>query len=63
MLPVVTTCINTGALKCRFFSGPAQTMRGEEARKGQEWFALGWQEREKKLFNLADEVAAKRAPK
>ena len=42
-----------------FFSGPAQTMFREESRKGQEWFAQGWQEREKKLFALAGEVAAK----
>ena len=30
-----------------------------EARKGQEWFALGWKDREKKLFDLAGEVTAK----
>ena len=46
-----------------FFSGPARTMRNEEARKGQEWFALGWQERERNLFALAGEVAARLAPK
>ena len=31
----------------------------EEARKGQEQFVIGWQEREKKLFALSGEVAAK----
>ena len=31
----------------------------EERRKGQAWFALGWQDREKKLFALAGEVAGK----
>jgi len=42
-----------------YWSGPARTMRAEEARKGQELFVVGWQEREKKLFALAGEVAAK----
>ncbi len=42
-----------------FWSGEARTMRREESRKGQAWFRLGWQEREKKLFALAGEVAAK----
>jgi hypothetical protein len=41
----------------RLFSD--RRMTAEEARKGQEWFAQGWQEREKKLFILAGEVAAK----
>ena len=34
-------------------------VRAEEARKGQEWFAIGWQDREKKLFALSGEVAGK----
>lgn len=34
-------------------------MQREEARKGQEWFAIGYQERAKKLFSLSGEVAAK----
>ena len=34
----------------------------EEARKGKEQFVIGWQEREKKLFALAGEVAAKLTP-
>ena len=35
-------------------------MRSDEARKGMDWwFASGWQERTKKLFALAGEVAAK----
>ena len=42
-----------------YFSGPGRVMQREEARKGQEWFALGWQEREKTLFVLAGEVAAR----
>jgi len=42
-----------------FPSGPARAMRAEESRKGQEWFALGWQDRDKRLFALAGEVAAK----
>jgi len=29
----------------------------EEATKGKEWYSAGWQEREKKLFSLAGEVA------
>ena len=29
----------------------------EQARKGQEWYVAGWQEREKKLFSLAGETA------
>jgi len=38
-------------------SGPA--MRTTEARKGQEWwFASGWQERNRKLFAMAAEVAS-----
>ena len=35
----------------------------EESKKGQEWFALGWLEREKKLFDLAGEAAVKLNPK
>ena len=35
------------------------SMQAEERRKGQEWFALGYQEREKKLFSLSGEVATK----
>ncbi|MEI7672998.1 MAG: hypothetical protein WCK00_12885, partial [Deltaproteobacteria bacterium] len=31
----------------------------EEAKKGMEQFVVGWQDREKKLFDLAGEVAAK----
>ena len=42
-----------------FWSTPARAMRSNEERKGQEWFAQGWQERERKLFVLAGEVAAK----
>jgi hypothetical protein len=42
-----------------FWDGPARTMRSEETRKGQEWFAAGWLDREKKLFALAGEAAAK----
>ena len=34
-------------------------MQAEERRKGQEWFSIGYQDREKKLFSLAGEVAAK----
>jgi len=46
-----------------FWDGPARAMRSDEARKGEEWFAIAWQEREKKLFALAGEVTAKLASK
>ncbi|MBN2581459.1 MAG: hypothetical protein JXL80_00215 [Planctomycetes bacterium] len=42
-----------------YWSGPAWALRGEEARKGRQWYARGWQEREKKLFALAGEATAK----
>jgi len=42
-----------------FFEPAGRAMQLEEATKGREWFVLGWQEREKKLFALAGEVAAK----
>ena len=34
-------------------------MQWEERRKGQEWFAIGFQDRAKKLFALSGEVASK----
>ena len=34
-------------------------MQKDEKLKGQEWFAIGYQEREKMLFALSGEVAAK----
>jgi len=37
---------------------PGRAMQAEEASKGKEWFALGWQDRERKLFALSGEVAA-----
>jgi len=43
----------------RDYTKEGRTLRIEEARKGREWFVLGWQEREKKLFALAGEVAAR----
>ena len=47
-----------------YWDGAARAMRSDEARKGQQWwFASGWQERDKKLFALAGEVAAKVARK
>ena len=42
-----------------FWSSQGRRLRAEEARKGQQWYAQVWQEREKKLFALAGEVAAK----
>jgi hypothetical protein len=39
-----------------FFHNP---LKGEEAQKGEAWFVLNWQARERKLFNLGGEVAAK----
>ena len=46
-------------LSINFFRPRAGVMRTEEARNGQEWFVQGWQDREKKLFALAGEVATK----
>jgi hypothetical protein len=42
-----------------YWSPAAWTLRGEQARQGQEWYARGWQQREKELFSLAGEVATK----
>ncbi len=42
-----------------FWDGSARALRAEESQKGEEWFALGWQERERKLFALAGEADAK----
>ena len=42
-----------------YWDGPARAMRVEEARKGQEWWFPGWGERDRKLFALAGEVAAR----
>ena len=47
----------------KFWSSPFFTRWKEETYKGQTWFLQGWQEREKKLFVLAGEVAAKLGPK
>jgi hypothetical protein len=40
-----------------------KTLQPGTAAKGQAWFAQGWQEREKKLFQLAGEVASRLAAK
>jgi hypothetical protein len=42
-----------------FFSGEGRKLLQEASARGQTWFAQGWQEREKKLFQLAGEVSAK----
>jgi len=41
------------------FHGEGKELRASEAEKGRAWFALGWQDREKKLFALAGEVVMK----
>ena len=42
-----------------FWSPEMRKVREEEARKGEAQFVVGWQDREKKLFDLAGEVAAR----
>jgi hypothetical protein len=51
--------VKAGKKLPEFWSGPARTLRSDEASKGEQWFVVGWQEREKKLFSLAGEVTAK----
>ena len=47
-----------------YYDGSSRQLRGEEARKGQAWwFESGWQKRNKAIFTLAGEVAAKLAAK
>ena len=41
----------------QFFGGEGRALQAEEARKGREQYARGWQDREKKLFALSGEVA------
>ncbi len=43
----------------KWWTGPFFARMKEETYKGQTWFLQGWQEREKKLFVLSGEVAAK----
>jgi hypothetical protein len=42
-----------------FWDVGARKLRSDEAKKGERWFAEGWQEREKKLFLLCAEVSGK----
>jgi hypothetical protein len=42
-----------------FWHGEGAALRVTEAKKGEAQFVIGWQDREKKLFDLAAEVAAK----
>jgi hypothetical protein len=42
-----------------YWHGAGAALRADEAKKGQAEFAIGWQDREKKLFDLAGEVAVK----
>ncbi len=47
----------------KFWSGAFHALSSEQSTNGQAWFRQGWQEREKKLFALSGEVAAKLAAK
>ena len=49
----------TGARKAGFFDKDARTELMEEAKKGKAKFIVGWQEREKKIFDLAGEAYTK----
>jgi hypothetical protein len=42
-----------------YWHGEGAALRADEAKKGQAQFVLGWQDREKTLYALAGEVAAK----
>ena len=49
----------TGKTMPEYWSGPARKMRSDEARAGEKQYVIGWQDREKKLFDLAGEAAVK----
>ena len=51
--------VKAGKKMPEYWAGSSNTLRSDEARKGGEIFAVGWQEREKKLFDLAGEADAK----
>ena len=56
--------VKTGKKLPGYWDAEARKMRSDEARKGIEWwFASGWQERNRKLFVLAGEAAAKLGPR
>jgi hypothetical protein len=51
--------ISEGRFPAEGLAKAGRTVTPAEAAQGQAWFAQGWQDREKKLFVLAGEVAAK----
>ena len=55
---IITALIKAGK-KIKYGGEATIPIQVEESKKGQEWFALGWLEREKKLFALAGEVDVK----
>ena len=55
---IITALIKAGK-KIKYGGEATIPVQVEEAKKGQEWFALGWQDRERKLFALAGEVEVK----